>query len=89
MVTNFEGWNLKAPDEDGQVRAVGIAEVAAGAVFGGHHDRDVAILVESQHLGWAEFDADLAAFTPLGVDEYLPTRGFGCLADPCVRERMV
>jgi hypothetical protein len=63
---------------------VGIAEMTASAIFWGCHDWDMSILVENQHLSWTEFDADLTAFTPLGVNEYLPTRFFGALAGRCV-----
>jgi hypothetical protein len=78
--------NLKAPDDDGQVRAVGIAEMTTGAIFWGCHDGDMSILVENQHLGWTEFDAYTAAFAPLVIDEYLPTRKFVTLAGCCVRK---
>jgi hypothetical protein len=65
---------------------VGITKVAASAIFWGYHNRDMAVFVEGQYLGWTKFDTDVTTFTPLGIDEHFSARGFCPPADCDIRE---
>jgi hypothetical protein len=65
---------------DRQVRAVGVAEMAGSALFGGSHNGMIAVRMHCQHLCWAEIYADLAALTPGGINaDFTPqSSGYGC-----------
>jgi hypothetical protein len=59
---------------DRQIGAVGIAEMAGGALLRGNHDRVVAVRMHRQNIRWAEFNADLAAFAPGRKDAHFAAR---------------
>ena len=53
---------------------MGVAEVAAGTFLGSHDDGPVKVFVKSEDTGWAELNADVAAFAPIWMDKYFPAR---------------
>ncbi len=59
---------------DRQVGAVGIAEMAGGALLGRNDDRMVAVWVHRQQVRWAELNADLAALAPGRIDAHFAAR---------------
>jgi hypothetical protein len=66
-------FRFDAMDDDSQVGAMGIAPVAGSALFGVRDDR-MAVLIQAEHTGRAELDAQPAAFTPHTEDDYAPAR---------------
>ena len=68
------GGGLEAVDHDGQVGTVGVAKMTTGAFLRCNDNGDVCIFVKRQHTGWAKFNTDMAAFTPLGVDKNFAAR---------------
>jgi hypothetical protein len=59
-----------------KVGAVSVAKMAASTFFGGYGDRPVQGLIKVENFFGAKLHADMAAFTPVGINKNLPARPF-------------
>jgi len=57
-----------------QIRAMRITPVTGSAFFGMHNRGLLLVVYESQHAGWAELDAQPAAFAPHPKDDHPTAR---------------